>query len=131
MKVGFLTACMRDVPIEDIIKWSGESGVERLEILWTHLGDDSPDRDSAIRALLDGSGVGLSGVAHYDARLLDDPGAAAAALKTSVDRCVRLGTDVLCSLTGLPPVGMSKEDAIDGPVADIFGPVAEYAQSKG
>lgn len=132
MNVGFLTACMRDEALEDIVRWSGENGIVQLEILTPHLGDNTPERNERIRDALAAAGVTVSGIAHYDGRLLDAPvEEAVAALKQSVDRCVALGTDVLCSLTGLPPDGMSREDAIDGPVRDVFGPVLEYAAPKG
>ncbi len=132
MDIGFLTACMRDTALEDIIRWSGDNGVARLEILTPHLGENTPERNDTIRTALEAAGVEASAIAHYDGKLLEVPKEeAVAALKESVDRCVALGTDVLCSLTGLPPDGMSREDAIDGPVCAVFGPVLEYAAAKG
>ena len=132
MEVGFLTACMGKEPLEAVIQWAGKAKVRLLEVHVSHLGEDKPARDRAIKKALKEARVGLSGIAHYDGALLEkDPKEAAAAMKASVDRCLRLGTDVLCALTGKPPAGMSKEDAIDGPVAAVLGPVCEYAASKG
>ena len=75
--------------------------------------------------------MSISGIAHYDGGLLADPSKAVADLQGSIDRCARLGIDVLCAVTGQPPAGMTKEEAIDGPVTDIFGPVAEHAAANG
>jgi sugar phosphate isomerase/epimerase len=132
MEVGFLTACMGKEPLESVVAWAGQAGVRRVEIILSHLGEDTPARDKAVLKALRDAGVAPSSIAHYDGKLLaKDRAEAVKALKASVDRCIRLGTDVLCSLTGLPPDGMSKEDAIDGPVAAIFAPVCEYAASRG
>ena len=131
MEVGFLTACMGKEPLEEIIAWSGASGVKQLEIHVGHLGEATDKRDAAIKKALDAAGVAVSGIAHYDANICNDPKKGLDALKVSIDRCVRLGTNVCCALAGKPPDGMSKEEAIDGPFTDIYGPACEYAASKG
>jgi sugar phosphate isomerase/epimerase len=131
MDVGFLTACMGTEPLEDVIAWAGSAGVRQVEILHRHLGEATPERDAAVKKALDAAGVAASGIAHYDAGILSDPKAGLEALKASIDRCGRLGTDVCCALAGKPPDGMTREEAIDGPFADLFGPAAEYAAKKG
>jgi sugar phosphate isomerase/epimerase len=131
MDVGFLTACMGKVPLEEIVAWAGSVGVKRLEVHRNHLGDDTPERDAAIRKLLEKAGVGLSSIAAYDANICHDPAKGLAGMKSAIDRCVRLGTDVCCALAGKPPEGMTREQAIDGPFTDLFGPACEYAAAKG
>ncbi|HUU93135.1 MAG TPA: sugar phosphate isomerase/epimerase [Phycisphaerae bacterium] len=131
MEVGFLTACMRDESLEDIIAWAGEAGVARLEVTLAHLGNDTPERDEAVQQALDAAGVGLSSVAAYDAKILEDPQKGLANLKAAIDRCARLGTDVCCALAGIAPEGMTREDAIEGPFTDIFGPASEHAEQAG
>jgi len=131
MEVGFLTACMMKTPLEEIITWAGSSGVRLLEVHRGHLGADTPERDAAIKKMLDKAGVRLSSVAAYDGKILQDPGKGLKDLKSAVDRCVRLGTDVCCALAGIAPEGMTREQAIDGPFTEIFGPASEYAAKKG
>jgi len=131
MEVGFLTACMGKVPLEEIVAWAGSVGVKRLEVHRNHLGDDTPARDAAILKMLQNADVGLSSVAAYDANICHDPAKGLAGLKSAIDRCVRLGTDVCCALAGKPPEGMTREQAIDGPFTDIFGPACDYAAEKG
>ncbi|HUS44546.1 MAG TPA: sugar phosphate isomerase/epimerase [Phycisphaerae bacterium] len=131
MEVGFLTACMGREPLEDVIAWAGANGIRLLEVPTGHLGEDTPEHHAGTTKALQAAGVHLSSVAHYDANICNDPQKGLAALKAAIDRCVRFGTDVCCSLAGLPPEGMKKEEAIDGPFTDIFGPAAEYAASKG
>ena len=114
MKIGFLTECMKDTPLEEIILWAGEAGLERIEIAIEHLGEDNPSRDEEVKKVLAAACIKASSVAHYDGYLLDDPANSIDALKASVDRCVRLGTDVLCTLTGCPPDGMTREEASAG-----------------
>lgn len=131
MEVGFLTACMGKTPIEEIIAWAGANGVRQLEIPPGHLGEDTPQRDEVLAKALAKAGVALSSIAAYDGGLLKDPKKGLADLKAAIDRCVRLGTDTCCALAGIAPQGMSREDAIDGPFTDIFGPACEHAAGKG
>jgi len=131
MEVGFLTACMGKEPLEKIIAWAGKNGIRKLQVIQSHLGPDTEKRDAAIAKTLAAAGVTLSSVAAYDGGLCRDPKKGLANLKVAIDRCVRLGTDVCCALAGLPPEGMTKEQAIDGPFTDVFGPACAYAAKKG
>jgi len=131
MEVGFLTACMGKEPFEEIIKWAGKNGVRKLEVIRSHLGEDTPKRDAAILKALKAAGVTLSSIAAYDGGLLKDPKKGLADLKSAIDRCVRLDTDVCCALAGIAPAGVSREQAIDGPFTQIFGPACDYAARKG
>lgn len=40
MKIGFLTACLRNVPLADLMKWAGENGFGALEV-WAGAPEDS------------------------------------------------------------------------------------------
>jgi sugar phosphate isomerase/epimerase len=131
MEVGFLTACMGKDRLEDIIAWAGANGIKRLEVARHHLGEDTQKRDAALCKALAKAGVRLSSIAAYDGGILNDPAKGLKDLKTAIDRCVRLGTDVCCALAGIAPAGMSREDAIDGPFKKIFAPACDYAAKKG
>jgi sugar phosphate isomerase/epimerase len=131
MEVGFLTACMGKESLEEIIKWAAKAGVRKLEVIRSHLGEDTPKRDAAILKALKAAGVALSSIAAYDGDLLKDPKKGLADLKSAIDRCVRLDTNVCCALAGIAPAGVSREQAIDGPFTQIFGPACDYAAKKG
>jgi len=130
MEVGFLTGCLGKMPLEEIIAWAGANGVKCIEINATHLGEDTPERDAAILAALGAAGVRLSGIWVHGG-VLDDPARGVRNLRAGTDRCVRLGIDVCIATAGIAPAGVTREEAIDGPFTDIYGPACEYASSKG
>jgi sugar phosphate isomerase/epimerase len=132
MYIGFLTACMRKKPVEEVVKWAGEAGFTALEMASSHVGlDADPKKDDALKALLKKSGVKLSSIAHYDGGILNDPAKSVADLKKAVDRCTVFGTEVLCVLAGLPLKDKSKEDSIKERLGEVYKPVCAYAAGKG
>ncbi|MGQ9630025.1 MAG: sugar phosphate isomerase/epimerase family protein [bacterium] len=48
MKLGFLTACLRSVPLEDLVKWSSENGFGALEVACWPLKSDRDYAGSSI-----------------------------------------------------------------------------------
>ena len=86
MKLGFLTACLPHLRLEEIAAWAAEHRFEALEVAaWPDLGDrpftathidvaDLTDRDAeGVRALFDRHGLSLSSLAFYDNNLHPDP----------------------------------------------------------
>ena len=85
MKLGFLTACLPDRPLEDIARWAAEHDYEALEVAaWPALGDrpftashivaeSFTDGDAEkIRALFEHHDLTLSSLAFYDNNLHPD-----------------------------------------------------------
>jgi len=83
MKLGFLTACLPDRPLDRIAPWAAENGFEALEVAaWPRLGNrpftashidvENFDADK-VRALFDRHGLALTSLAFYDNNLHPDP----------------------------------------------------------
>src|SRR3954468_5863057 len=92
MRLGFLTACMPERPLEEIAAWAAGNGYEALELAaWPQLGDrpftashPAPGPLAAaaraagggaerVRGPLHQHGVTLSALAYYDNTLHPDP----------------------------------------------------------
>ena len=86
MKLGFLTACLPHLRLEEIAAWAAEHRFDALEVAaWPDLGDrpftathidvaDLTDRDAeAVRELFDRHELTLSSLAFYDNNLHPDP----------------------------------------------------------
>ena len=87
MKLGLLTACMPERPLEEVARWAGAHGYEALELAaWPTIGDrpftashlaadafDGRERERVAEAL-EGNGLTLSALAYYDNNLHPDPG---------------------------------------------------------
>ena len=107
MKLGFLTACMPERPLEDIAAFAAANGYEALELAaWPSLGDRpftashlAADRFDAaeaerVRGALERHGLALSALAYYDNNLHPDPverEAAHAHLRACIDAAAQLG----------------------------------------
>ena len=85
MKLGFLTACLPDRPLEDIARWASEHHYEALEVAsWPALGDRpftashiaaesfTDGEAEKIRALFGQHDLTLSSLAFYDNTLHPD-----------------------------------------------------------
>jgi sugar phosphate isomerase/epimerase len=85
MKLGFLTACLPGLSLEEIAAWAAAHGYEALEVAaWPALGDrpftathlnaaDFGERQAdEIRMLLEANGLSLSSLAFYDNNLHPD-----------------------------------------------------------
>jgi len=135
MQIGFLTACMGKKSLAEVVAFAGKAGFDALEVHTCHLPPEKAIAEaSSLNDLFAQHGVGISSLAAYGNWIEGDDAkraAATATLKRCVDACVALGTDVLCSLAGLPPAGRTKEQCLDQEFKQVFTPVAQYAQDKG
>jgi sugar phosphate isomerase/epimerase len=110
VKLGFLTACMPERPLEDVAHWAGAHGYEALELAaWPTLGDrpftashlaadafDARERERVETALAD-NGLGLSALAYYDNNLHPDPRE-----REAIHAHVRACIDAAAALGGVP-----------------------------
>lgn len=145
MKLGFLTACLPDQPLDVIVEWAAGAGYEALEVAaWpalgnrpftaTHIAVESLDRSTAedIRERFDAAGLALSSLAFYDNNLHPDP-AERSAINEHVLACIEAA-----ALLGCPTVGTfvgrdpSASVAANLAVAeDVFKPLVDSAGEKG
>lgn len=112
MKLGFLTACLPNRSLSDIVAWAAENQFEALEVAaWPALGDRpftathldvdgfGSEEAERITTLFDRHGLTLSSLAFYDNNLHPD-----SAERTAVNDHVMKLVDVAAEL-GCPTVG--------------------------
>jgi sugar phosphate isomerase/epimerase len=145
VKLGFLTACMPERPLEEIAPWAAANGYEALELAaWPQLGDrpftashvaadrfDAAEADR-VRGTLEEHGLALSALAYYDNNLHPDP-----AVREANHRHLRACIDAAAAL-GAPPVGTFIGRDPGRSVADnlreaerVLPPLVDYAGERG
>ena len=144
MKIGFLTACLPQVPLRDLIPWAAAQGFETLEVAdWPadvrryhpprHLGAATFTRDDAerLKALLAEHGVAISALAYYDNNLHPDRAKRARYhehLRHMIDAAERLGVGLVGTFVGgrpaLPATNMKE-------IGAVFREMVAYAEDRG
>jgi sugar phosphate isomerase/epimerase len=112
MKLGFLTACMPERSLEEIVGWAGSHGYEAIEAAaWPAIGDrpftaahvaaeSFTDADAErVKALLDEAGIVLSALAYYDNNLHPDA-EERAAINSHVRACIDAAAALDCPAVG-------------------------------
>jgi sugar phosphate isomerase/epimerase len=112
VKLGFLTACLPNVPLPDLAAWAAGAGFEALEVAaWprtggrehqaAHLDVAGMTEESAaeVRELFAGHGLELSAVAYYDNNLHSDV-ERRREIQEHVRRCVDAAALLGCPLVG-------------------------------
>ncbi|MCF7808307.1 MAG: sugar phosphate isomerase/epimerase [Candidatus Marinimicrobia bacterium] len=85
MKIGFLTACLPDVPLAELVKWASKTGFSALELAAWPVESDrdyqakqidaakmTAGRAEEIKGLFDEAGLAMSAMAYYDNNLHPD-----------------------------------------------------------
>ncbi len=133
-----LTAPMRDMSIEELVDFAHRTGIQAFEIFaaGAHAHFDPQDDEMARRVadVCAEAGIEISSLAAYVNVTDADEGARRAnqeLLERLVGVCELMGVGVLCCMAGLPPAGMSKEDAIREIAAPFYRELAAKAADKG
>ncbi len=145
MEIGFLTACLGDMPLEEAVKWAAKSGFQRLEVPAPQpvgrrkktgpvLDVSNMTRKSAEMAMrtFDQNGVKISCLATYTNNLDQDltkRKARIAQLKKAIDAAALMGVDVVGTF-----VGRDARKTIEQNLAEfkkVFKPIADYAERRG
>lgn len=145
MKLGFLTACLPQVPLENIVSWAAAHDYDALEVAtWpstgsrdfeaSHLDVAAMDAKAAeeVRALFDRHGVEISAFAYYENNLHPDPRRRteiADHLRRNVDAAALLGVPYVGTFIGRDP-GRSVRENI-GLAEKALPPLVEYAAERG
>jgi len=145
MKLGFLTACMPERPLEEIAAWAAGNGYEALELAaWPQLGDRpftashlAADRFDAaeaerVRGTLHQHGLTLSALAYYDNNLHPDPAereAIHAHLRACVDASAALGAPPVGTFIGRDPGRSVAENLREA--ERVLPPLVDYARERG
>jgi sugar phosphate isomerase/epimerase len=145
MKLGFLTACLPQLPLDEIAAWAAAHDYEALEVAtWPSTGSrdfeashidvtDFGDRQAdEVRALFDKHGLTLSSLAYYENNLHPDEtrrAEIAAHVRANVDAAQRLGVDHVGTFIGRHP-GLSVKENIALAEREL-PPLVEYAGERG
>jgi sugar phosphate isomerase/epimerase len=132
-----LTAPMGDMKIEGLIELATRAGIGAFEINGGKSAHFDPDDAAGCKRVADlcgKAGIEISSLASYGNVTPGDQAerdAAQAHVRKLVDCCAAMGVPVLCCGAGLPPAGMSKQDAIVQLSAPFYRDLAAYAAGKG
>jgi sugar phosphate isomerase/epimerase len=148
MRLGFLTAPLPDLPLEDVAAWAGANGFESLEIAcWppstgsarryagtSHIDvtDLSDARATEIVDMVASHGLTISGLGFYPNPMHPDPEVRDAAIghqKLVIEACARMGVPFFNTFMGGDPslhVDANWERALE-----IWPPIVEHAKAHG
>ena len=145
MKLGFLSACMPERPLEEIAPWAGAHGYEALELAaWPSIGDrpftashinaDAFDEAEAerVQSALAEHGLTLSALAYYDNNLAPDVAERDgyhAHLRSCVDAAAALGGVPVGTFIGRDPGRTVAENLREA--ERVFPPLVDYAGERG
>jgi sugar phosphate isomerase/epimerase len=145
MKLGFLTACLPNRPLDQIVAWAADNGFEALEVAaWPDLGDrpftathlkaesfSQEDADTT-RELFDRHGIAISSLSFYDNNLHPDPSQRKAIndhVLACIDAAAMLGCPTVGTFVGRNPARTVAEDLRDA--ERVFPPLIERAGERG
>ncbi len=136
MYLGLLTARFgNDMDLAQIAAYAAGAGYAALEVHTRHLPPRTvlADDGKAVKTLLEGTGLRISSLAHYE--IFNRDGAAPdkyiAEMGDVLAAAEVLGLDTVCTLAGFPEPGTSKTKTIGKVLPDVFGPLAEQAAGRG
>ena len=145
MKLGFLTACLKDVPLEELVGKAAAWGFQALEVSAWPLENERDYSGSSIdavrldqakadqiKALFQKNNLEISSLAYYDNNLHPDPQTRQkhlTHLKKVIDAAEMLGVRCVGTFTGRDHAKTIAEN-LDEFVA-IFPPLLDYAAAKG
>lgn len=144
MKIGFITACLPGMSLEQIASWASACGYEALEVAaWPSLGNrpfvathlavenfTGADADR-VQMLLVRHKLLISSIAYYDNNLHPDPEERAAVhahVRRCIDAAAALGVPTVGTFIGRDPTRRVTENLRDA--EQIFRPLVEYAGER-
>ncbi len=145
MKLGFLTACLPGLSLEELAGWAATNGFEALEVAaWPDLGErpftathiqvaglDQAEADR-IRALFQGHRLTLSSLAFYDNNLHPDPAQRRAIndhVAACIDAAARLGCPTVGTFVGRDPTRTVADNLTAA--EQVFKPLVDRAGEAG
>ncbi len=145
VKLGFLTACLPQVGMEDLVLWALEQGFQMLELAAWPLESDRDyqarqidvanfDEDDAkrIRALFNEHAMDISAMAYYDNNIHPDPTKRQGYLnhlKKVIDAASLLGVKLVGTFVGSRPDKSPTENMKE--IGQVFRDLVKYAGDKG
>jgi sugar phosphate isomerase/epimerase len=145
MKLGFLTACLPGLELEEIAGWAAANGFDALEVAaWRRTGDREftashldatsfgPADAERVRGLFEGHGLTLSSLAYYDNNLHPDPTERKAVgdhVLACIDAAALLGCPTVGTFVGRDPGRTVAENLRQA--EQVFAPLVERAGERG
>ncbi|MEM1581031.1 MAG: sugar phosphate isomerase/epimerase [Candidatus Bathyarchaeia archaeon] len=136
MFVGFLTAPLRDWPLQKVIDWASTNGFLGLEILVSptlkqiEISRVLNGGAGEVRRLFTERNIKISSLAFYSIRILEDLDEQKFLLKV-IEAASTLDVDVVCTLGGGPVKGKDKMQTLKEDFPRIFGPIVDAAGEQG
>lgn len=144
MKIGFLTACLPSVPLDELVKWASKQGYQMLEVAAWPI-DNTRDysgssidvatlnesKAAEVKKLFADNSMEISSLAYYDNNLHSDPATRKRInehLKKVIDAANLLDVNMVGTF-----VGRNITKSIDENLAEyriVFGELLDYAKSK-
>ena len=144
MKLGFLTACMPNRSLDDVVTWAAGNGFEALEVAaWPDLGDrpftathlkveQFGESDAErVQELFSAHDLTLSSLAFYDNNLhpdLDERDAINSHVHKAIDAAALLGCPTVGTFVGRDPSRPVAENLREA--EKVFAPIVEHAGEK-
>ena len=144
MQIGFLTACLPQVPLETLVPWAAEQGFQTLEVAaWpydssrdyqaSHVRAEAFTRDDAerVKDLFRAHGLRISAMAYYDNNLHPDLGqreAHLAHVRKVIDAAQLLGVELVGTFVG---GRVGRPDDLLKEIGATFRPLVAYAEDRG
>jgi sugar phosphate isomerase/epimerase len=144
MQLGFLTACLPQVPLEQIVPWAAAEGFAAIELAaWPRTADRdymgshidaarfSDDDAARLRDLLAEHDLRISAMAYYDNNLHPDPTQRQRHLdhlRHVIDAAGKLGVGLVGTFVGGHP---ARPDDVMKEIGKVFRDVVAYAQDRG
>ncbi|MGE5598785.1 MAG: sugar phosphate isomerase/epimerase family protein [Bacteroidota bacterium] len=145
MRIGFLTGCLGQVPLEDLVPWAAGQGFRALEVSAWPLANERDFAGSSIdvarldkagaeriKSLFAAHGMVISSLAYYDNNLDRDPAKRAFYhdhLRKVIDAAALLGVDLVGTFVGRDITKTIAENMKE--FARVFPPLVKYARDKG
>lgn len=144
MELGFLTACLPQVPLDQIVPWAAQQGFDTLEVAaWpydssrdyqaSHVRAESLTQSDAdrVKDLFGENGMRISAMAYYDNNLhpdLAEREANLAHVRKVVDAAQMLGVGLVGTFVGGRP---APAEVVMKEIGEIFRPLVQYAEDRG
>ena len=145
MKLGFLSACMPERPLAQVVSFAASSGYQMLELAcWprsserdyqaSHIDVATLDRAGAdeVRGMFEQAGLAISSLAYYENNLAADPNERAAVnghVRKVIDAAALLGVGLVGTFVGNDLSKTKAENTREA--AGVLGELARYAAQKG
>jgi sugar phosphate isomerase/epimerase len=145
VKLGFLTACLPGLALDEIVAWAADNGFQGLEVAawprvagreWeaSHLDVTAFGEAQAeqIRGLFARHGIAVSAVAYYENNLHEDPARRESIhdhLRRCIDAAALLGCELVGTFIGRDVTKTVRDNLLLAEV--VLPPLVDYASARG